>query len=165
MFRIIPYLRGYVWIKVWGFLTERFMNLCSNHNILLWNIVNCGSYYTMCITVTGFFRLKGIVRKTGTRVAILKRCGLPFFVLKFKKKKNFMAGLIGSFIFLVVMSQFIWTIELEGNYYITKDVFNDFLKEQNIKLGTKSSTVDIEELEKTIRNQYPIVTWTTAKLE
>lgn len=73
--------------------------------------------------------------------------------------------MIGSFIFLVVMSQFIWTIELEGNYYITKDVFNDFLKEQNIKLGTKSSTVDIEELEKTIRNQYPIVTWTTAKLE
>ena len=31
-------LQGYVKIRVWGFAPQRFINLCSNKGILLWNI-------------------------------------------------------------------------------------------------------------------------------
>ncbi len=42
MLQFIQYLKGYVCIRVWGYSPERFMNLCSNHDILLWNIENHG---------------------------------------------------------------------------------------------------------------------------
>ncbi len=141
------------------------MNLCSNHDILLWNIENHGEYNTMCITVKGFKQLKGIVRKTGTKVAIQKRCGLPFFTPRMKRRKIFLLGLIGSLFFWVWMSTFIWAVDISGNYSISEDVFMDFLKENNVYVGMKRKEVNIEELEKKIRQDFGIVTWTSAKID
>ena len=141
------------------------MNLCSNHDILLWNIENHGEYNTMCITVNGFKQLKGIVRKTGTKVAIQKRCGLPFFTPRMKRRKIFLLGLMGSLAFWVWMSTFIWAVDITGNYSISEDVFMDFLKENDIYVGMKRKEVNIEELEKKIRQDFGIVTWTSAKID
>ena len=67
MIVFLKYLRGYLRIRVWGFSPERFMNLCSNKGILLWNITRQGDAYEMCIDIKGFRQLRPIVRKTGTR--------------------------------------------------------------------------------------------------
>lgn len=165
MLQFIQYLKGYVCIRVWGYSPERFMNLCSNHDIFLWKIENCGEYYTMCITVQGFRRLQSIVRKTGTKVAIQKRYGLPFFVPKIKRRKIFLFGLSGSLIFWMWMSGFIWAVDLKGNYSVSDDVFYNFLKENDIYVGMKRKEVDIEKLEKKIRRDFEIVTWTSAKID
>ena len=165
MLQFIQYLKGYVCIRVWGYSPERFMNLCSKHDILLWNIENCGEYYTMCITVSGFRKLKGIVKKTGTKVAIQKRCGLPFFVPKMKRRKIFLIGLIGSLAFWMWMSTFIWAVDISGNYSISEDIFMDFLRENDIYVGMKRNKLNIEELEKRIRQDFGIVTWTSAKID
>lgn len=165
MLQLIQYLKGYVLIRVWGYSPERFMNLCSNHDIFLWEIENHGDYYTMCITADGFKRIKSIVRKTGTKVAIQKRCGLPFFIPRLKKRKLFLFGLIGSLLFWVWMSTFIWAVELDGNYTISDDIFMDFLEENGVYTGMKRSAVNIEALEEKIRKDFDIVTWTSAKIE
>lgn len=141
------------------------MNLCSNHDILLWDIENHGEYYTMCITVSGFRKLKGIVKKTGTKVAIQERCGLPFFVPRMKRRKIFLIGLFGSMIFWIWMSTFIWAVDITGNYSISEDIFMDFLRNHNVYVGMKRSKVDIEELEKEIRQNFGIVTWTSARID
>jgi len=164
MLQTVQYCKGYLHIKVWGFSTERFMNLCSNHNILLWNIKNHGEYYTMCISLKGFYELKTITRKTGTKVAITKRCGLPFFSKRMLKRKIFIAGLLGSFIFLQWIGNYILTIEINGNYFVTEDVFVDFLNEYGIDEGIKKKDVDIARLEKAIRNEYEIITWTSVQM-
>lgn len=165
MLQVIRFIKGYLSIKVWGFSTERFMNLCGNHNILLWDIVNHGDYYTMCISLKGFYGLKAITRKTGTRVVVTSRYGLPFLTVRMKKRKVFLAGFLGSMLFWIWMSGFIWNVDLQGNLSITDDVFQDFLSENGIKAGIKKKQVDIETLEKAIRNEFDIVTWTSAKID
>ena len=165
MIQVIRYLKGYLAIKVFGFSPERFMNLCSHHNIFLWDIENHGDYYTMKISLKGFYRLKGITRKTGTRAVITKRYGLPFLSVRMWKRRIFMLGLLGSIAFWIWMSGFIWAIEVEGNYYVTTDIFQDFLGENGFRVGMKKSEVDIETLEKAIRAQFDIVTWTSAQID
>ena len=165
MIEILKYLRGYLRIRVWGFSPERFMNLCSNKDILLWDIAREGDVYYMNITLRGFFNLRPIVRKTGTRVAVLQRYGLPFFLPKLLKRKVFLAGLFLAVAFWIWSSSYIWKIELGGNYQITNDIFNDFLKENNVSEGMRKEDLDIEMLEKEIRRQFPQITWASAKLE
>ncbi len=165
MIQVIRYIKGYLAIRVYGFSPERFMNLCSNHNIFLWDVENHGDYYTMKISLKGFYKLRGITRKTGTRVVITKRYGLPFLSTRIWKRRIFMFGLLGSLIFWVWMSGFIWAVEIDGNYYVTTDVFQDFLEESGIWVGMKKKDVEIEALEKAIRNQFDIVTWTSAQID
>ena len=43
------YLQGYLKIRVWGYSPERFMNLCSNRGILLWDITRREADYLMYI--------------------------------------------------------------------------------------------------------------------
>lgn len=165
MIKIIKYMRGYVVIRVWGYSPERFMNLCSNHGILLWDIENHGEYYHMCVSLNGFFRLKACLKKTKTRVAIEKRCGLPFFIPKVKKRKIFGTGFIGCILFLAVMSRFLWAVDIQGNYSVTDDVFMDFLLENGVRCGMPKHRIAIEELETKIREEFDIVTWTSARID
>ena len=165
MLQVIRLLKGFLTIKVMGSSPERFMNLCSNHHIFLWDIKKCGDYYLMKILLSDFYGIKSFTRKTGTKVVVTERFGLPFLSVKMKKRIIFLTGIAGSFIFWLWMSLFIWTIELDGNYYITQDVFMDFLEENGVHHGTKKKQLDIEELEKQIRNHFTIVTWTSARVE
>lgn len=165
MIALLKYLRGYVRIKVWGTSPERFMNLCSNKDILLWDITKDRDAYYMCIHLESFYRLRGIVRKTGTKVAILKRYGLPFLLPELFRRKIFMFGLSFSILFWIISSFFVWDIELEGNYSITDDLFYSFLDEQYVVIGMKKNSLDIENLEKEIRKAFTQITWTSAKLD
>lgn len=164
MLELLKYMRGYLRIRVSGFSPERFMNLCSNKGILLWDIVREGDIYYMNINLRGFWALRPIVRKTGTRVAVLERYGLPFFLPKLLKRKVFVGGLFAAVAFWIWSSFFIWDIELSGNYQITSDLFYSFLQENQVKVGMKKESLDIEELEKQIRRQFPQITWASAKL-
>ena len=165
MLDIIKFLRGYLRIRVSGFSPERFINLCSNKDILLWDITQEGDCYCMCISLQSIYKLKSIARKTRTRVVILERCGLPFFVPLMRRRKMFFAGLVLAIGFWYLSGQFVWDIEIEGNYRITTDQLETFLKEQNVREGMRRDRLDIETLEKEIRRQFSLVTWTSAKLD
>ena len=164
MLHWVQYIRGYVTIKVWGYSTERLLNLCGNHDILVWDIVNHGDYDTMNISVRGFFALKPLLKKTGTRAAVLKKYGLPFFMSKMQKRKMFVAGLLCCLVFWMLTAGYIWNIEIVGNYALTEDVLLDYLEEQDVHVAMKKSRLQIEELEKALREDYDIITWTSVQL-
>ena len=165
MIRFLKYMKGYLRVRVWGFSPERFMNLCSNKGILLWDIVREGDVYYMNITLKGFWEIRPIAKKTGTRVAILERYGLPFFLPRLLKRKMFVLGLVLAVVFWTVSSFFIWDINLNGNYQITDDVLQDFLKGNQVRIGMRRDDLDIQELEKQIRRQFPQITWASVRLD
>uniref|UniRef100_UPI004056E2DD sporulation protein YqfD n=1 Tax=Acetatifactor sp. TaxID=1872090 RepID=UPI004056E2DD len=164
MTELLKYIRGYLRIKVCGFSPERFINLCGNKDILLWDIVKEGDAYYMYISLQSFYRLRPIVKKTGTKVAILQRCGLPFFIPFLYQRKIFVLGFIMTVVFWFVSSLFIWDIELYGNYQITEDSFMTFLEQYEVKIGMRKEDLNIEAMEKEIRKTFPQITWTSAKL-
>lgn len=165
MIGIIRYLKGYVKIKVWGYSPERFMNLCTNRGIILWGLAGYGGYYTMYVSLPDFFAIRDIVRKTRTKVAVLERCGLPFFMQDVKRRKMFAAGIIFCLLFLLLMSRFVWSIEFQGNLMITDDELSDFVISRGLNYGTKKSSLNLGELEASIREEFSQVTWTSARLD
>lgn len=165
MIELFKYLKGYVCICVTGFSPERFMNLCGNRGILLWDIRKEQDKFYMSLSLAGFYQLRPIVRKTGTKVAIVKRCGLPFFVSGLKRRKFFLIGFLLAAAFWFVTSRYIWAVDIQGNFSITEDLLVDYLKENNVYVGMKKSALDIENLEKGIRKEFYQVTWTSVKLD
>lgn len=165
MLHWVQYIRGYVTIKVWGYSTERLLNLCGNHDILVWDIVNHGDYDTMNISVQGFFALKPLLKKTGTKASVLKRYGLPFFASKMGRRKIFVAGFICCMLFWMLTAGFIWNIKIEGNYVLTEDILLDYLEEKGVHVAMKKSRLQIEEVEKALREDYDVITWTSVQVQ
>ncbi len=164
MLHWIQYIKGYVTIKVWGYSVERLLNLCGNHDILVWGIKDHGDYHTMNISVRGFFALKPLLKKTGTRAAVLQRYGLPFFVSKMCRRKIFVIGLVACMAFWILTSGYIWNIKIEGNFALTEDVLLDYLESQGVHTAMKKSNLKIEDLERALREDYDLITWTSVQL-
>ena len=165
MIGIINWLKGYLRIRVTGTAVERFINLCGFKNILLWDVCKQNNCYELYISVKAFKQLRPIVRKTKIKVVILTRVGLPFFMSDLNKRKIFLMCCIITLFFWQISGYFIWRIEIQGNYEITNEQIQDYLKDNNIKIGIQKKHLNIEKLEKDIRMEFPQVTWISGKIQ
>lgn len=161
----LKFLQGYVRVRLIGYAPERFINLCSKHNILIWNLEFKDEAYELCISVKGFRELKPILRKTKTRIYILSRHGLPFYVHRYRKRKIFFFGIALCAFALYVMSLFIWNIEVEGNLHRTDSTIIQFLEENHVYHGIRKSKLDCSKLEELLRSQYDDVIWASVKIQ
>ena len=127
---IVKYFQGFLLVRLRGYSPERFLNLCSNHNILIWNLNSRGEYYEFYISIKGFRRLKPLLKKTKTHLTILKRVGFPFFLYRYRKRKIFFLGIAGCIAFLLYLTTFIWLIDINGNSSITDETILSFLEEK-----------------------------------
>ncbi|MBQ6554708.1 MAG: sporulation protein YqfD, partial [Firmicutes bacterium] len=86
------YVKGCVRISVRGFSRERFLNLLAANDIFAWDIVNRRSQIVLTLTVSGFKRIRPILKKTNCRFKIISRGGLPFIVHKYRRRTVFACG-------------------------------------------------------------------------
>ncbi len=161
---LMKYAKGYVYVRITGYAPERFLNLCGNRDILIWNLLPCEDGYEFCISVAGFRQLKPILKKTRTKVRILRRVGAPFLTFRYRKRKLFGIGLLFFGMLLYYLSGFIWNIEINGNSYLSNEVILDFLKDEACTFGTKKSDINCQVLEEALRSRYSEVIWTSIKI-
>lgn len=160
----VKYLQGYVRVRLFGYAPERFLNLCSNRNILIWNLEYHKEQYEFCISVRGFKQLKPILKKTRTKLIILERTGLPFVMRRYRKRKLFFAGIVLCCTLLYIMSLFVWKIEINGNLHETDSNIIKFLEEKQVYHGLLKSKIDCEKIEADLRAGYEDIIWASAKL-
>lgn len=160
----VKYLSGYLRVQVTGYAPERFLNLCSNHNILMWELTRLPDGYEFYISVRGFRELKPFLKKTKTRVRIIRRYGFPFRLFRYRKRKLFFFGILFFFCFLFLLSRYIWNIEITGNTSVTDSAMLSYLTMQGCGYGAKKSAIDCSSLEEQIRMDYSNIIWTSAQI-
>lgn len=165
MTALLRYLSGYVCVELTGYATERFLNLCTNHDINLWNMDHKEDTYTFCMSLEDFWKIRPMVKKTRTKIRITKRCGLPFFLYRYRKRKMFLLGLLLCVSIVYAFSCYVWNIEICGNSTLSDDTVYRYLESEKIRVGTAKGKVDCEKLEAKIRQHFSNVIWTSVRLE
>lgn len=165
MITFLNYLKGYVRIRLKGGSPERFLNLCSNNNILIWQIIRVDDEYEMYLSLRAFKELKTIIRKTNVQIKVIEKKGFPFFLHKYRKRKMFFAGIVICAMFVYMLSLFVWQIEINGNHARTTDVLISFLEENKITHGMPKKKINCEEIETMLRGKYNDIIWTSVKLK
>ena len=165
MTALLRYLSGYVCVELTGYATERFLNLCTNHDINLWNMDHKEDTYTFCMSLEDFWKIRPMVRKTRTKIRVTKRCGLPFFLYRYRKRKMFLLGLLLCVGIVYAFSCYVWNIEICGNSTLSDDTVYRYLESEKIRVGTAKGKVDCEKLEAKIRQHFSNVIWTSVRVE
>ena len=95
--------KGFLQVKTIGDYPERIINICYNKRISIWNIKHKDNYITFNLLPTDFKALKKYRSKSGIRLKIVKKTGLPFLISKNKKRFGLVVGLGLFFVILFII--------------------------------------------------------------
>jgi similar to stage IV sporulation protein len=163
---ILSYIIGYVKVKVEGYYIERFINICTNNKIVIWNLKrdkNVNLYLN--VRTKDFKYMVDAAKKTKCKIKILKKKGLPFVMHRYKKRKLFAALLIMLIVLIAISSNFIWNIEIReesGNEIIG---LTQNLQECGLKTGMLKSKVNTKEIINNIRLKRQDIAWMGIELK
>lgn len=162
----IKYIIGYVRVVIEGYYIERFINICTNSNILIWKIKrekNIRLYLN--IGIRDFKKLSSICRKTKCRVKIESKHGLPFLFNKYRKRKIFVALLIIVVACIYFSSNYIWNIEVrEEDGFEFENIMED-ISEAGLKVGKIKSKVDTKDVIDKLRLKRDDIAWVGIELK
>ncbi|MBD5530928.1 MAG: sporulation protein YqfD [Lachnospiraceae bacterium] len=154
-------MRATVRIDVKGNAKERYLNMCRARHFPVWDVTSDkkNDVITMCMNREDFLESKSAIRKTGVRVSVKEKSGLPFLLKKINKRRVFVAGALLGVLFLLMMMRSIWAFQFEGTKRITEEQIVDYLESRGVTIGTPIRNLDYEELEQGLREQFPEITW------
>lgn len=161
---MIRYIKGYLLIRVEGYSPERFLNACSHRGIELWGLRSAGGSYEMYMTLKDFRKIKALSKKTGTKVRVRRRYGLPFFLHRYRRRKLFFAGAFLAVCLVYILTLFIWEIDIRGNLRRTDEALLSFLRSRDVYCGMTAGSVDCDQIADDLRGAYADLVWVSASV-
>lgn len=162
----LSYILGYLKISIEGYYIERFINICKNDKITIWNLKrNKNIKLTLNVRTSEFKKICKIARKTKCKVKIENKKGLPFLLHKYKKRKIFIVLLLILIILIGLSSNFVWNVDIvEENNQALENISYD-IENAGLKTGIPKAKVNTKEIINKIRLERKDVAWVGIELK
>lgn len=164
MLNIFRFFRGYVDFSVSGKYPERFLNSAFKSGVKIWSQKYCGGKLIAKMYVSDYKNSREKARKTGVRLRVLKRHGLPFIVHKNKNRVGLLVGGAVFFLIIFFMSSFVWTIDVQGVSNISENEIRTLLRDCGVYEGALSSSIDVKWAKRQLSHKYPMITWSAINI-
>ncbi|UFJ43151.1 sporulation protein YqfD [Brevibacillus humidisoli] len=132
--RLKEWAQGHVTISVRGKRFERLINMAVREGFQVWNVRRRSPEEGQCdILISDYLRLRSLLRETGCRSKVVRREGLPFWLVRMKMRAGFTTGIFLFFAGLYMLSSLIWSVEVVG----TKHISTQEVRQAATKIGIK----------------------------
>jgi similar to stage IV sporulation protein len=145
------YVRGYIHVRAESLNPEKLINMITEHGIGLNNIER-KNYTTIEFKMkqNQYKSLKKILRNTNSKTKILKKYGLNFTYNTINRRKFFLLGSIVFISLIILMSSFIWNIQITGNKKISTSIIYNTLKNSGLKVGMVKYNINLRRIEENV---------------
>ena len=162
---IFNYIIGYIRISIEGYYIERFINICRNNKITIWNLKRDKNVkLELNMGIKDLKKVAKIARQTKCKIKITRKRGLPFIFNKYKKRKLFFAFLIVMIIALSISSNFIWNIEVVEENEKMENIYQDVV-ECGLSIGTLKSKINTKDIINKTRLKRDDIAWMGIELK
>lgn len=160
MLNIVNFFRGSVRVELTSEFPERFINICAQNNIALWDIERVDSKTLMVSMLSGGYRKAQTFTHRGIgQIRLAEGVGLPFFLRRFRKRYALIASVLIMTAALSILSMFIWEIDVTGNETVSKEVILQELKELGVGIGTYRRGFKSKALQNLMLLRIPELEW------
>lgn len=160
------YKKGTITMEIQSLMPEKFINLLWTKGIVVKNI-NRVNITTVLLEVklSDYGEISKIAKQTDTRVNIIGRKGLSFFLIKIRNRTALLLGVImfGSTIYY--LSTFIWNVEISTEHYISPYELRSQIKGFGIMPGLRKKNIDVYDIENRITRSNDEIMWVKARIE
>lgn len=142
--RIFRLLRGYVCFIAQGGFSERFINLCAFRRIGIWDVRSEDKSLRGKISASDFHKLRAVARKTGVRIKIEEKRGLPFYIKAHSNRAGLIIGAVFFMVFCCVMNSFVWCISISDSESFSREQIMEVAEKAGLTYGVRVSLFDEE---------------------
>ena len=158
--KLLNFLRGSVLLAVECTMPERLFNLCAAHDIPFWDVKwRSASAFTLRTTRWGHFRLKSVTKELDVTMTVRREKGAPVVLGRFRRRYVLLFAGAAFLALLWWGNTFIWNIEVHGNDTVPTEQILRALEKQGVKVGTRSLSIDQEDLRNHILLELKDVSW------
>ncbi|MBP0979076.1 MAG: sporulation protein YqfD [Oscillospiraceae bacterium] len=162
--KILRFIRGFVRVEISGPEISKFLNYLNKNNLYIWNISKIKNKIYINIFIKNYIDLYKLSRNYNIKIKINNKYGLFFIIKKYKKRFGLAFGFLFFIIFLLTMSQFIWTVEVHGNKTIESKQIIDFISSKQIRPGRFRKNIDVRSIEREILLKFKKISWVSINI-
>lgn len=163
--RLQNFLRGFVVFSAHGGFPERFINLCWANDVEIKNIRTYKETITASCDIKSYRKLRHISKKSGMKIQIIKKRGLPFYLHKKRKRAGVLYGLIFFAVMTYFLSGFVWRIDVKGNKTIPAEDILDSFSLNGIKTGVRKDNFFAKEISRKVLEENDSLMWAAVNID
>lgn len=142
--QLIRIFMGFVTFSASGGFPERFVNLCRQNNIPLWDLQNKRGTIFAKTTINGYKSIRESAHRSGMHLQIVKRTGFPFFTHSNRRRVGVAVGFCISIILVSLLSSMLWSVRVTGNEKIPDELILQAFSEYGVRVGVPKSRIDVK---------------------
>ncbi len=153
-------------MEIQSLIPEKFINLLWKNDVVVKNIRKINiTTVILEVKLSDYGEISKVAKRTGTRVKIIGRSGMSFFLIKLKSRSALLIGMIlfGSIIYY--LSTFVWNIEISTENYISPYELRNQIKGFGVIPGMRKKNVDVYEIESKILRSNDEIMWVKARID
>lgn len=159
LLRFLRFIFGYVGFTARGGFPERFINLCRHNKIILWELKSRDGVISACVDREGYKKIRPVARKSGMRVRISRKYGLPFFLARHSRRVGVLIGACLCLAVLLILSTRIWSIDVVGNVRVPAETVLGVFEDLGVRRGVAGSRINISATEIEALRRLPELSW------
>lgn len=165
LLKLIRFLSGYVVFSATGGFPERFINLCRLNKINLWELRSSGSVIYACTDCGEYKRIRHCARKSGMKIKIQRKCGLPFFLNRHSRRAGVLSGIFICVAIVCILSTRIWSVEVTGNVNVPSETIIGTFEKLGVRKGVSENKIDITKAEIKALQEIDELSWVNINFE
>ena len=116
------------------------------------------------VPVKEFKNVVKIAKECKCKIKIKSKKGIPFILNRYRKRKAFVISLLLVLFSLVILSGFIWNIEITGNETVSEEEILSIVKNEGLEKGKLKSKIDPKKIVEKIRLDRADISWVGIKI-
>lgn len=152
-------LFGRISFEISDGFTELFLSECKREDISLKNVRVRNNIITATVNRHELKRVYAAAKKSGNSVKILKRYGLPDFLIRYRKRLGIPCGILLFALILGFLGSFVWSVDIAGLESIPAEEIERVLYEAGIKKGALYENLQCKDAEYILYNEFPEISW------
>lgn len=165
MRHLMNLIRGMVVVRLTGLFPERLVNLCAQEGIEFW-AMEWLDEHTVRFTARrhAMDRLRELAKRAGCEVEQESSRGLPDFLIRFRARYAFLAGLFFALCAVGFLSRFVLTVEVSGNEKVPAAVILSHLRQLGVRPGVYGPALERKQLAQELLLQMDDLSWAALNL-
>lgn len=162
---VLRLLTGYLTVEISGYGAELLFNRAAAKRIVFRSLRYNKRKITGCISISDFKQLPELRRGTGADIHIVGKHGIPFLIHRYRYRYGLPIGAAAFIIVLLVLSQFVWSVEIEGNNTVSEKQLSEICGSIGIRQGMLRSELSAAVDAQRLLLNAPELSWAALNLE